>query len=129
MTPEAQLLQLYQQWRALTQAEAVAIQQANWARLLETQNQKKSLQERIEKAEQTLSEGRAGCPQHAAGKDQFKETLHELILLEQQNAAALAGRQQELQLEQRQLDKSRGNLRQLQRAYSSIPSAVWQSYS
>jgi hypothetical protein len=126
MTPEAQLLELYQQWRALTHAETAAIQEGNWDRLLEAQNQKKSLQERIDAAESERSRSAEG---QRPGELGLNETLHELILLEQQNASALAARQQELEFEQREIDNSRTNLRQLKRAYSASPSAVWQSYS
>jgi hypothetical protein len=123
MTPETQLLELYHQWRAMTQAEAAAIQEGNWARLLEIQNQKCALQERIDAAEPER------LASFSAPKMDLKETLHDLILLEQQNAAALASRQQELQFEHQQLNQSSANLRQLQRAYSASPGAVWQSYS
>jgi hypothetical protein len=126
MTPEARLLQLYQQWRALTQAEAVAIQEGNWSKLLEAQDKKKSLQQQIDQVEQ----GRAGIdspqgPPHT----EVRETLHDLILLEQQNTTALDARKQGLQQEQFQLEKTSSNLHHLQRAYSASPAVVWQSYS
>jgi hypothetical protein len=126
MNRDAQLLELYHQWRALTQAETLAIQEGNWGKLLETQEQKKSLQNRIDTVE--MEAKRETEFQDKAGTG-LKETLHELILLEQQNAAALADRQQELEFEQQQMDRSRGNLRQLQKAYSGSVGAVWQSYS
>lgn len=126
MNRDAQLLDLYQQWRALTQAETVAIQEGNWGKLLETQEQKKALQDRIDAVEMEAKRETEFQDRADSG---LKETLHELILLEQQNAAALADRQQELQFEQQQINRSRGNLRQLQKAYSGAVGAVWQSYS
>jgi hypothetical protein len=126
MNRESELLALYEEWRGLTQAEAAAIEGGNWEKLLDAQEQKRSLQARIDAA--TVEREREKAEPCAANPE-LKETLHELILLEQQNAAALAGRQQEFELERGQLDRSQGNLRQLQRAYSGNVVAVWQSYS
>ena len=125
MNPESQLLQLYDHWRTLTERERDAIQASDWPRLAEVQAKKQQLQEDIMQAGAAAG-NRSGFP----GLEQRHPALgDQLILLELENARALAEKRRELKQQQQALDQTSRNLHQLHRAYAQGREPAWQSYS
>jgi hypothetical protein len=130
MNAENELLKLYRQWAALSEAEFEAIRNRAWLKLDECQEKKKLLQARIEQAtgaaQQELQ--MAGLPADVIAR-RFQPVVEQLISLEQKNAEALNARQQEAGQQQRELQQASLHLRQIHRAYVPGPAPVWNSYS
>jgi hypothetical protein len=125
MTPECQLLQLYEHWRTLSERERDAIQAADWTRLAEVQAKKLQLQEDI------MRVGAAAAPAHGMPRVESRHRAigDQLILLEQENSRALAEKRQELRQQLQALDQASHNLHQVHRAYAQGREPAWQSYS
>lgn len=130
MTAHHDLQKLYQQWRALTEAESLAIQSANWGKLAEHQDDKQLLQDLIK----TASEGfqSEATSREGGGADlerQLRQMVDELTALELKNGRALTVQRQIAERQQGELQKVNRNLRQVQQAYAPGLLTAWQSYS
>lgn len=125
MNPESQLLQLYDHWRTLTEHERDAIQAADWPRLAQVQAKKQQLQEDIRQAGAAAG-SRRGFPDLEVRHPGIRDRL---MLLELENARALAEKRRELKQQQQTLDQTSRNLHQVHRAYAQGRESAWQSYS
>lgn len=130
MSARNELLDLYSQWRTWTDAEADAIRAAAWPQVNRCQNAKLRLQERILSAtEQWHLEARLGGARETGVDPQVRRIVDELILLELRNGELVDSARRRARQQEDELDRSRRNLRQLQRAYAPSREALWQSYS
>ncbi len=109
------------QWRHLSEEEAHAIQESDWPRLLHLQQQKSELQRAIAAAE-IRPEG-AGLVRYDP------EELGALLELERRNLLLLESRRRTADAERDRLEKSRRDLRRLQREFGVHSEPTWQSYS
>lgn len=115
--------QLFAEWRRLTECEGASIQAAAWDEVLQVQETKKRLQTEILDAEH------ASAPWSAADREARRVLVSELILLELRNQDWLGSRRAAAEAERASVEKSRLDLRRLQRSFAPQPSGVWQSYS
>jgi hypothetical protein len=109
-------MELFKEWRALTVAEAEAIQEKDWHRLEDCQNAKAGL---------TLEIGRRG-QQDDRG---LRPIIDELIAMESENQRALAAARLGLEAEYALLEQAGRTVRQVSRAYGADSRPTWQSYS
>lgn len=124
------LLELYQEWKRLSVAEADAIQRAAWRQVDLCQGGKYQLQTRIlEAREQLITELNMLGLNRDSVEDQIRIIVDELILMETKNSELIDIQRKALQQEKDSLDRSSRNLRQVHRAYSSERTAAWSSYS
>jgi hypothetical protein len=114
---------LYSEWRRLTEAEALAIERAEWPTLAALHSAKQRLQTAILQAE---SPGGVEAPGDRAARRQL---LGELIRLETRNRELLGRRRNSAEREQMQLEQSRSNLRRLQQRLVGERQGGWQCYS
>jgi hypothetical protein len=129
MSLPAPLDSLYQEWRALTEAEGEAIATAAWHRVAEVQAAKTRLQPAIRKASASLAPSPDVRPEADAGDDPVRQMLSDLIDLERHNQAALDRQMAALRQDRRALELSARNLRRLQHSYASPNRSAWQRYS
>jgi tyrosyl-tRNA synthetase len=114
---------LFAEWRRLTESEGASIQAAAWDEVLQVQETKKRLQSEILDAEH------GSAPWTAADQEARRALVSELILLELRNMDWLGHQRAAAEVERASVEKSRLDLRRLQRTFSPQPSGVWQSYS
>jgi hypothetical protein len=120
------LLGLYQIWSKLTNAETDAIQQEDWPRLANIQNEKTLLQEKIGQAEQAPGGSDRSAP---FWREQLRPTIEVLLRQEQFNQEQLRRKRAEVQ-HQKALAQSAGrSLRRIHGAYVPLRVGGWQSYS
>jgi hypothetical protein len=116
---DSNLLRLYDYWRVLSEDEGRAIESADWIRVADCQRQKRCLQEEIE----------AATPSQTGSPVVYAALGEKLILLEMNNARAIAVRRETVEQEERDLEHMTRNLRQVQRAYAGDRKPAWESYS
>ena len=105
------------QWFELTQAEAGAIESAEWAELREIQSAKAALQKSLSAArERLMAEETAGLFE-AAVDIPLRAEIGRLVSHENRNAELLAAQMRRAQAEQVKRAESLRNLRRLQRSY------------
>ena len=133
MSAQAILLNLYQDWRAWTEAEREAIQSNDWRRVQVCQGAKSELQPRIlrqtEAAQHECS--RAGGDRAILDK-KVRSLINELIYLETRNGEFIAEQRALAETEFDGLERSGRNLQKIQQRY--VPEApraplAWESYS
>lgn len=124
------LMELYREWKSLTESETRAIHEAAWPRLDRVQGEKLNLQIRIVEASQQVQTEMAidGIAISELEKT-LRPVVEELIRMEESNGRLLMEKRQRLEEEQAGLDRTSRNLRQVQQAYGSGSSAGWASYS
>jgi hypothetical protein len=117
------------QWFELTQAEAGAIQSAEWTEVREIQSAKAALQKSLTAArERLMAEENSGLL--APGADEpLRAELGRLVSQESRNAELVAAQMRRARAEQEKRAESLRNLRRLQRSYGRRLDAAWQSYS
>jgi hypothetical protein len=123
LSAEEKLLTLYDYWRVLTVGEGDAIRAGEWDRVAEFQEGKRQLREEIAAATEELG------PPSAQFEQAFAAVGEKLILLELENARALAAQRQIAEQAERELEQISRNLRRVHQAYGHGPGAAWQSYS
>ncbi|HEY2952439.1 MAG TPA: hypothetical protein VGK40_07650 [Verrucomicrobiae bacterium] len=130
MNAENELLKLYRQWAALSEAEFEAIRNRAWLRLDECQEKKKLLQVEIERATGAARQElqMAGLAPDVIAR-RFQPVVEQLISLELKNTKALNVRQHEAGQQQLELQQASLHLRQIHRAYVPGPAPGWNSYS
>ncbi|MBM3881352.1 MAG: hypothetical protein FJ387_16770 [Verrucomicrobia bacterium] len=130
MSARNDLLRLYQEWRVWSDAEADAIKTSAWPQVSRCQDAKQALQERIVSAtERWVSEERVPGEPARDIDPQVRRLVDELILLEMRNGELLADQRLAARSQQQQVERSRRNLRQIQRVYAPSRQALWESYS
>ena len=124
MSANAELLELYQEWKRLTEDEAAAIRASDWAEVRSCQEEKHELQPRIIRATDAAKKN------PDAGFDvRIRECINELILLETRNSQALGKRLEAAEREMSELDRTATRLKQVHKSYTGSRSAAWDQYS
>ena len=130
MSANNDLLDLFQEWRALTEAEGQAIQSATWPEVTRCQDAKSQLQTRLIATHELLqAELKASGLDAEAYDPRYRQVVAELIRLEQRNSEWLADQYQQADQQRNDLARASRNLRQVHRAYARTASANWHSYS
>ncbi len=121
MNPELEFAALLDQWRSLSEDEGKAIAAGSWNHVEQLQSAKSLLQPRIDEVRPRIAPARH--------ESQFRPLIESLIQLERRNQALVDQRRATAQEQERTLNRSDRNLRQIQKSY--VPSApnLWHSYS
>lgn len=116
MTVYHRLAALYEEWRLMTESEGDAIRSLAWQRVEHCQRSKANLQEKIVEA----SEHAAHTVDSAeAIRQRFRPVLEHLIGLELRNNEWLATERRNLEIEQKEVNRSHRTIRQLRGTYGS----------
>jgi hypothetical protein len=130
MIPTHQLLDLYQQWKALTEEEGAAILASDWEAVARCQKKKQLLQPLILRASESQN---AGNGESSKGdsylQDRIREAVNELIQLETKNSATLSERITTANAKRDNLNRTSKQLRQVHRSYVPAQGSVWNQYS
>ena len=130
MDARNQLMDLYQEWRTLSETEGKAIRAATWSRVDACQDAKHGLQPRMLSAvELCQAELKAAGINPQDFDLQLRKIVAELILLEERNSQWLAEQREAALAQARQLDRTSRSLRQVRQAYVGDAAAAWHSYS
>lgn len=121
MSPTDELAGLLDQWRDLSEQEAQSIDSGTWREVDHLQAGKACLQSRI-----TALLSRIDASIFDA---RFRVVIEELIQLEHRNLAVLRARRGIAKEEEQKLDRTKRNLRQIQKTYLPPTRLHWQSYS
>jgi hypothetical protein len=121
MSPELEFTALLDKWRRLTEEEGCAISAGNWAQVENFQSAKSLLQPRISEVRERIAPARH--------ESQFRPIIDELIRLERRNQSLIDNRRKAAQEQERDLNRSDRNLRQIHKSYLPPARALWQSYS
>jgi predicted RNase H-like nuclease (RuvC/YqgF family) len=126
MNSTVQLLELYDQWKSLTEREGAAILASDWTEVHRCQQSKQKLQPQIIHASDEIK----NLSRHM---DQFeprlRECINELIQLENFNSANLELRLKSAREEKDNLDRTSQRLRQIHKSYVPSQGSVWDQYS
>lgn len=127
------LVDLYAEWRRLTDLEGAAIGADEWPNVARQQQLKRELQDQIvQTTEQWHSEWTATETEADANnrfEQEFRPIVTDLIQRETRNHELICQRRCRAQSQLATLRQSSTRLRGIQRAYSSESSSRWQSYS
>jgi hypothetical protein len=130
MIAQKNLVEAYQTWEQLTQAEGAAIQSDDWSRVQQCQQTKQDLQRQIihltEAAQAECID--AGVDQKGLERE-VRRIINHLIALESRNSELLAGRRGAAEAAKADLDQAAHNLRRVQKSYAPPTAALWNSYS
>lgn len=130
MIAQKNLVEAYQTWEQLTQAEGAAIQSDDWSRVQQCQQTKQGLQRKIihltEAAQAECID--AGVDQKSLERE-VRRIINHLISLESRNSELLAGRRDAAEAAKADLDQAAHNLRRVQKSYAPPTAALWNSYS
>jgi hypothetical protein len=124
MTSHEDLLTACEEWRTLSESEAVALRAADWPRVAECQAAKLALQLRIDALADRIQAG----PDRPI-EPRLRRVVDELIALEGRNHAILAGQRAAAEHERGTLDRARHNLRRVHGCYAGARRSAWESYS
>jgi hypothetical protein len=124
------LLDLYAEWRRLTELEGAAIGRDEWPCVAQQQQLKRGLQTRIIEATESWQRER----QDTSGgmepfEREFRPIVSDLIQMESRNHELLCERRTRTQTALAALDRSASHLRGIGRAYATPEGSRWQSYS
>ena len=122
MDAHAELLELYQQWRQLTEREGAAIIASNWTEVRSCQKTKQQLQPKIILATDLAKNEPGGGPEFEA---QIRNCVNELIQLEARNSQTLEQRLHEAEQERSSLQQTSHRLRRVQMSYSAARGSAW----
>lgn len=124
------LLDLYAEWRRLTELEGAAIGRNEWPCVAQQQQLKRGLQTRIVDATEAWNRELApGAGSLAPFEQEFRPIVTDLIQLESRNHELLCEHRTQARAELATLDRSTAHLRGLHRAYAGGETSRWQSYS
>jgi len=130
MNIQCDLVVLFEEWRVLSEEEAHALDLAAWSQVNQCQDAKRELQDKIIQAADMLQkDARCQSLDQKQIACEVRERLAHLVLLELRNQALLNIQHEKAQKQQKLLDRSQQNLRQVHRAYVSARNPVWNSYS
>jgi hypothetical protein len=126
MNVNAELLELYQEWKRLTEQEGAAIMASNWTEVRSCQKAKQELQPRIIQA----TDGAKNAPgERSEFEAQIRECVNELIRLETRNSEALGKRLEAAEKEKGGLEQTSQRLKRVQKSYSGQRESAWDQYS
>jgi len=129
MQSAAQLWDLYEEWKRLTEAEGAAILTSDWPEVRRCQNNKKQLQPQIIRLTQ-VTKAECSSPAEIEQIDtQVRSYVNELIQLETRNNGVLQGRLELLAQERFEINRTASRLRQIHKSYVPPRDAVWDRYS
>jgi hypothetical protein len=126
MNLNAELLELYQEWKRLTEKEGAAIIASDWVEVRSCQKQKQQLQPKIIQASDAAKNSPGGRSEFEA---QIRECVNELIQLETRNSEALGKRLEAAEKERSGLDQTSQRLKRVQKSYSGTRESAWDQYS
>ena len=126
MEPSAHLLELYQEWKSLTEKEGAAIQASNWAEVRFCQKSKQQLQPKIIRTTDLTKTAPGGGTEFEA---QVRECVNELIQLETRNQETLEKRLSSAEKEKNGLERTSHRLKQVQKSYAPARGPAWDQYS
>ncbi len=132
MTPVSQcrdLLSLYSEWEALSEAEGEAISAGVWGKVAVCQSRKAALQEAIQRRSDALFESAGVLSDHSGRTTEIRKKLEVLILKERSNARLLETQKALAEERRHRLDLSGRNLQRLRTSYVPRLDRSWQSYS
>jgi hypothetical protein len=129
MEPLAQLWELYQQWKQLTEDEGAAIGKSDWTAVRRCQSAKKKLQPEIIRCTE-LAKGREVARKAVeAINAKIRETVNELIMLETRNSETLEKLLAAMKEEHGELHLTSKRLRQVRQSYVPKRPPAWNQYS
>ncbi len=130
MSAQANLLELYRDWRRWTEAESEAIQAGDWRKVKFCQSAKSELQPQILRGTQDaqMECARSGSDRGAMEKT-VRSIVNELIYLETRNGEFLAEQRAGTEAEMEEMGRSGRNLSRIQKSYAPGGPAAWESYS
>lgn len=129
MHTQYDLIELYSQWRRLTEAEGEAINQGRWQDVDHQQALKQELKDRILLATENWQSDYPVRLTQAEYDRRFRAIISELIVMESANHATLCARREALQQERGRAGQTLQNLRGLNRTYGRQQQTCWHSYS
>ena len=130
MNAQANLLQLYHDWRTWTDTEREAISEGNWRQVRVCQEAKINLQPQIlRQTEEAQGEWKRLGLDRKAMEKQLRSVVNELIYLENANAQFLEERRSGTSEELARLKQSGRTLSKIQKHYVSEAPIGWESYS
>jgi hypothetical protein len=130
MTADAALLESYREWRRLAELQGEATRARDWSLVADYQNQLSALQPTITRlARQARENWLSDGVNRAEKENHLRGIISDLIELESQNNASLAAAKEVTRKQLDQLDSARQNLKRVQRSYSPLRPAVWNSFS
>jgi hypothetical protein len=125
-----QLLETYQEWRRLADAEGEAIRTRNWLLAGDCQDALQRLQPLIlQYTQQAKKEWKRLGQDSTEKENSFRELITQLIQIESQNSALLGAMRSSTQAHLGQLEQASRTLRKVQRFYAPRPPAAWSSFS
>ena len=122
MNPGVQLLELYDQWKHLTNQESAAILASDWTALHRCQQEKQKLQPEIIQASDQVRNASEGPDEFSP---RLRERINELIQLETNNSHHLGTRLKSARQEKEKLDFTSQRLRKIHKSYVPSQNAVW----
>jgi hypothetical protein len=126
MEANAELLELYQEWKRLTEKEGAAILASSWADVRNCQRLKQQLQPKIIQA----TDAAKHAPGHGSDFEaRIRECVNELIQIETRNSEALGKRLEAAEKERSELDRTSHQLKQVQKSYGGTRGSAWDQYS
>jgi hypothetical protein len=126
MNANAEILELYQEWKRLTEKEGAAIMASNWAEVRSCQKAKQQLQPKIIHASDAVKNAPGARSEFEA---QIRECVNELIQLETRNSEALGKRLEAAEKERSALEQTSQRLKRVQKSYSGTRESAWDQYS
>jgi hypothetical protein len=123
------LLDLYAEWRRLSELEGAAIGRDEWPSVAQQQALKRELQGRIVEATEAWSREQEATGGPARFEQEFRPIVADLIQLESRNHERLCERRALARAALASLDRSAAQLRGIQKAYAPGGGSCWQSYS
>ena len=130
MTHEAALFEAYQEWQRLVALAGKGIRVSDWPLVTDCQNRISLLQTHLVRLTSSArEEWRLNGVDLAQKEETLRETISDLLRLEMENSASLSATKEIARAQLSQLHGARQNLKRVQRSYSSVPSAGWNSFS
>jgi hypothetical protein len=130
ISAEASLLAAYEDWRHLAELEGTAIRTRDWNLVTDCQNRISAVQPRILRLTHLAREEWQLTGVDRAEKE---KVLHGILLglieLGTQNNSSLATAKEATRKQVGQLGLARQNLKRVQRSYSPLRPALWNSFS
>jgi hypothetical protein len=127
------LVELYAEWRRLTDLEGAAIGADEWPNVARQQQLKLELRDQIVQTTEQWHVERAATETETAAnvrfEQEFRPIVADLIQRETRNHEMICERKQRVQSDLAALRQSSTRLRGIQRAYSADTGSRWQSYS
>jgi predicted RNase H-like nuclease (RuvC/YqgF family) len=122
MNASVELLELYDQWKQLTEREGAGILASDWAEVHRCQKSKQELQPEIIKVSDQVKKA---SQQSGGFEPRLRERINALIQLETSNSANLETRLESTRQERESLDRTSQRLRQIHKSYIPSQAAVW----